>query len=177
MGGIALPSWNCIQTLTMEFRIDLTFHHCLACIHFSFIWQRLLGWAGYQSLPELPWWSQNGVGEDEDKEFRSLSHGLPFRTNMFVGVLEVAGCFKSGWVPLADGFKCEEVILWCEPRAATDIMHACMPACMYIQKFIHIYKQCTHTHIHSTCCLSRDQPCPLAVFLFFTPHASLVDNL
>ena len=55
------------------------------------------------------------MGEDEDKEFRSLSHGLPFRTNMFVGVLEVAGCLGNGRVPFADGFKCEEVILWCHP--------------------------------------------------------------
>ena len=34
---------------------------------------------------------------------------------MFVGVLEVAGCLGNGRVPLADGFKCEEVILWCHP--------------------------------------------------------------
>ena len=42
-------------------------------------------------------------------------------------------------------------------------MHACLHACTY--KNSYIFKQCTHIHIHSTCCLSRDQPCPLAVCL------------
>ena len=50
------------------------------------------------TVSELPWRSRNGVGEDKDKELRSLSHGLPFRTNTFWQAL----VFSSPQKPLSN---------------------------------------------------------------------------
>ena len=82
---------------------------CKSCTH-PFLRQSTTSSA--PTISELPWRSRNGVGEDKDKELRSLSHGLPFRTNTFWQAL----VFSSPQKPLSNEAEVDagKAVMKCE---------------------------------------------------------------